>query len=60
MKISYRRTGGFAGMLMSFDIETQTLSEEEAGEIHGLVSAADFFALPAVIPTTTPGADQFQ
>ena len=60
MKISYRRTGGFAGMVMSFDIDTETLPEEQAGEIQGLVSAADFFALPATITSSAPGADQFQ
>jgi hypothetical protein len=60
MKISYRRTGGFAGMVMSFDIDTETLPVEQAEEIQGLVSAADFFSLPATIPSAAPGADQFQ
>jgi hypothetical protein len=60
MKISYRRTGGFAGMVISFDVDTETLANEEVDEIQGLAAAADFFALPAVIPSDTPGADQFQ
>ena len=60
MKISYQRTGGFAGMVMSFDIVTETLSSEEAEEIRELVTSADFFRLPAVIPSASPGADQFQ
>ena len=60
MKISYRRTGGFAGMVMSFDIDTETLSKEQAEEIKELVSAADFFALPESIPASGLGADRFQ
>ena len=60
MKISYRRTGGFAGMVISFDVDTETLASEEEDEIQGLVASADFFTLPAVIPSNPPGADQFQ
>jgi hypothetical protein len=60
MKISYQRSGGFAGMLISFDVATETLLMEEAEEIQELVVSSDFFALPAVIPSSTPGADQFQ
>jgi hypothetical protein len=60
MKISYQRTGGFAGMVISFDFATEMLSIEEAEEIQDLVFSADFFELPAVIPSSTPGADQFQ
>ena len=60
MKISYRRTGGFAGMVMSFDLTTDTLPPEEADEIQDLVDTADFFSLPDVIPSDAPGADQFQ
>jgi hypothetical protein len=60
MKISYRRTGGFAGMVMSFDIDTEALPVEQAEEIQDLVSAADFFSLPPTIPSAAPGADRFQ
>jgi hypothetical protein len=60
MKISYRRTGGFAGMVMSFDLATETLPSEEADEIQGLVDSADFFSLPDVIPSDSPGVDRFQ
>ena len=60
MKISYRRTGGFAGMVMSFDLTTEALPSEEADELRDLVDTADFFSLPEVIPSDMPGADQFQ
>ena len=60
MKIFYRRTGGFAGMVMSFDIDTEFLSFDEAQELEELVSTADFFSLPEAILSEGPGADQFQ
>ena len=60
MKIYYRRTGGFAGMVMSFDLTTETLPPEEADELQELVNSADFFSLPDVIPSEIPGADRFQ
>jgi hypothetical protein len=60
MRISYRRTGGFAGMVMKFDLATESLPQEEANELQELVTSADFFSLPDVIPSNAPGADQFQ
>jgi hypothetical protein len=60
MKISYRRTGGFAGMVMSFNIGTEALPTEEGQALQDLVAAADFFDLPARITSQEPGADQFQ
>lgn len=60
MKISYQRTGGFAGMVMSFEIATDTLPLVEAEELQNLVNSADFFGLPKIIPSNSSGADQFQ
>jgi hypothetical protein len=60
MKISYQRTGGFAGMVFSFDVATETLSPDEEKELLDLVISANFFELPATISTDVPGADQFQ
>ena len=60
MKIFCRRTGGFAGMLISYDIDVNTLLPEEADELGALITAADFFTLPLEIRSETPGADQFQ
>lgn len=59
MKISYRRTGGFAGMVISFEVATDSLSAEEAAELQELVASANFFALPAEIISNSPGTDQF-
>ncbi len=60
MKVSYRRTGGFAGMVMSFETDTDSLPADDSSELRDLVRAADFFALPATIESAAPGADQFQ
>lgn len=60
MKISYRRTGGFAGMILSYDIDVNTLPPDQAQELETLVSQADFFTLPAEISAETAGTDQFQ
>jgi hypothetical protein len=60
MKISYRRTGGFAGMVMRYEVDTNSLSTEEAEELSQMVDSADFFALPSEISSTGTGADQFE
>jgi hypothetical protein len=60
MKISYSRTGGFAGMILSYDIDLDTLPPEEAKELETLVFEADFFTLPEEIRAETPATDQFQ
>ena len=58
MHISFERTGGFAGIRLGCEINTETLSPEEADQVAGCVDAANFFDLPEVPPTGGP--DQFQ
>ena len=60
MKISYQRTGGFAGMVMSFETDIESLPLDEGNELRDLVRAADFFEIPATIESDAPGSDQFQ
>ena len=60
MKISYQRTGGFAGMVMSFSIHTETLPSDEGEELKNLVAAANFFELPSKTESSGPVSDQFQ
>lgn len=60
MKISYRRTGGFAGMVMRYEFDTDSLSTEDAEELTRMVDSVKFFALPSEIPSTGAGADQFE
>jgi hypothetical protein len=60
MKISFERTGGFAGIRLATTVDSATLTPEEAAQLRTLVDNAKFFALPAKIKATAPGADRFQ
>jgi hypothetical protein len=60
MKLTYQRSGGFAGMVQTFGIETEALPPKEAQELENLVESADFFSLPEQIVSDPPGADRFQ
>jgi hypothetical protein len=61
MRIYFERSGGFAGMRVSTTIDTESLGSAETDELQKLIDTAKFFALPALITTTSPaGVDQFQ
>lgn len=60
MKIFFERTGGFAGMRLTTTVDAAALPPNEAKQLHQLVSTADFFHLPAMIPSRTPQPDRFQ
>ena len=61
MKIRLERTGGFAGMSTTIEIDTGSLSEEERAHVTRLVEDADFFALQADMLRSDPAsADRFQ
>ena len=60
MRISFERTGGFAGMRLTTTVDTATLPPEEANQLRQLVEAADFFHLPATITSPSPQPDRFQ
>ena len=60
MHIHFERTGGFAGLRLIATVHTESLSPEEARELHEMVDAAGFFDLPAALTTARPGADRFQ
>jgi hypothetical protein len=60
MKIRFERSGGFAGRVMTVDVDTASLGEDERASLALLVERADFFALPtAITETETRGADRF-
>ena len=59
MHISFERSGGFAGMTIILTVETASLSTDAAAQLCNLVAAADFFHLPAEIPTPVQ-PDRFQ
>ncbi len=60
MKISFVRTGGFAGLRLATTVDSATLPPEEAAQLQALVDSAKFFTLPAHVKGKTTGADRFQ
>lgn len=60
MKIRLERSGGFAGMTRTVEVDVDSLSEDERSAVTALVQNADFFALPPSVSSTVPaGADRF-
>ncbi|KAM3102112.1 protealysin inhibitor emfourin [Phormidesmis sp. 146-20] len=60
MKISFERSGGFAGLIMTTSIDTETLSPTEANQVCQMVEAADFFNLPTTIAAPQPDRFHYQ
>lgn len=60
MRITYERTGGFAGITRKKTVDTATLPPNEANELPRLVEVADLFNLPAQIPAPNSQSDRFQ
>lgn len=60
MKIDFTRSGGFAGMRLAAQIDTDTLPSTEADRLRRLIEEAHVFDLPATLKSKTPGGDRFQ
>ena len=61
MQIRFQRSGGFAGRLLTADIDTEQLSGAEAERLAQLVQDCDFFALPERLPPPpAAAADYFE
>lgn len=60
MRITFERSGGFAGLTTTKVFDTDTLPGNEANQLRQLVDAADFFRLPANIASKGHQADRFQ
>lgn len=60
MKISLVRTGGFANIRLTGEVDVDSLPPEEAQKLKEMVEAADFFNLPATSFPARPGVDRFQ
>jgi hypothetical protein len=56
--VSFTRSGGFAGTIISGDLDSRELAPEESQTLRELVEAADFFAQPAVIEGTSGKPDR--
>ncbi len=59
MRITFSRTGGFAGVKLAATFEPGRLSAEVIVEIEQLAQQADFFALPPQIASSSGSADRF-
>lgn len=59
MRVSFERTGGFAGIPMTTTVDAATLPPAEASQLRTLVEAANFFALPPQLPSAAQ-PDRFQ
>ncbi|MCC5657386.1 hypothetical protein LC608_10390 [Nostoc sp. XA010] len=60
MRISFERTGGFAGITKKTSLDTDTLPPNEASTLVRLVEVADLFRLPEHITSLNPQSDRFQ
>jgi len=60
MRINFERTGGFMGMRLAVEVQTERLTSTEAEELETLVESARFFDLPAILKPQTGSADRFQ
>lgn len=60
LRAHLERSGGFAGLRASADVNSESLSSDETQHLRQLVDAAEFFKLPETIRAKNPGADRFQ
>ena len=60
MRISFERSGGFAGITMKRAVDEKDLAPDEVQKLHQLVEEADFFNLPGKITSRSPEPDRFQ
>ena len=60
MRVEFERTGGFAGMQLSTDVDTADLAPRDAELLESAVKEADFAQLPRRLMSAAPGADRFQ
>jgi hypothetical protein len=60
LRITFERTGGFAGITISANVNADDLTAGEADELRRLIKEADFFNLPSAIAPHEPHPDRFQ
>ena len=60
MRVRFERSGGFAGITLGSDFDSNQLPAEQTAELTRLVAEARFFELPALIESAKSGADLFQ
>lgn len=59
VKITFERSGGFAGITRTFETSTDELAAEDAAQLRRLIDEAGFFDLPEEIAGDGTVADAF-
>lgn len=59
-RIYFERTGGFAGLRFSTDVDSQSLGEDESLWLEQEIDRAGFFTLPPRIQSPGGGVDRFE
>lgn len=60
MRIHFVRTGGFAGLKLETDVDSDTLSPDEGRALEQEVTQSNFFRLPSQIKAAAGGVDRFE
>jgi hypothetical protein len=60
MRISFERSGGFAGITTKTAVDEKDLAPDEAQKLRQLVEEADFFNSPGKMMARSPQPDRFQ
>jgi hypothetical protein len=60
MRIAFLRTGGFAGLRLGLELDTDRMEAGAASELAELVQQAGFYKLPARLAGAAQGRDRFQ
>jgi hypothetical protein len=58
-RIKFERTGGFAGIRLTADIEVDELPEDQRNEVSELLDEADFEELPEKLADKMPVPDEY-
>lgn len=59
MRVTYKKTGGFANLKVTAEVDSDQLPEAQAQKMKELVDRADLFNQPSK-PSAKPTPDQFQ
>jgi len=60
LRISFKRSGGFAGITMKTAVDEKDLAPDQAQKLRQLVEEADFFNLSGRMMARSPQPDRFQ
>jgi hypothetical protein len=60
LRISFERSGGFAGITMKTAVDEKDLALDEAQKLRKLIEEADFFNLSGKMMARSPQPDRFQ